>query len=68
MYEEKVAKESSAVNGEYEIMLGNEAWKIQNLMQILAKKEHPMSRFSCGNEKTLKKEGVTDALTTFFQE
>ena len=38
-----------------------------NLMSLMAKKSHPMSRFTIGNKNTLKKEGVTDALNNFYQ-
>ena len=55
---EFVDKESSAVNGEYEIDISSEDWKFENILTIISNKEHPMSRFTIGNTETLRKEGI----------
>ena len=55
---ENVEKESSAVNGEYEIDVSSDTWKITNLMSLISKENHPMSRFTIGNKESLKKDGV----------
>ena len=47
--EEAVSKEVNAVNSEYEIDVNSEDWKIVNLFSLIAKKDHPASRFSIGN-------------------
>ena len=64
--DENVARESSAVNGEYEIDVSSDDWKMTNLMSLIANKSHPLSRFTIGNKDTLKKEGVTEALNNFY--
>lgn len=48
-----MSKESSAVNSEYEIDVNEDDWKIQNLLTVVTKSDHPMSRFSIGNHATL---------------
>ena len=39
--EEAVDKESSAVNGEYEIDISNDDWRLQLLLSLLADPKHP---------------------------
>ena len=51
--EEAVSKEVNAVNSEYEIDVNSEDWKIVNLFSLIAKKDHPASRFSIGNNQVL---------------
>jgi secreted Zn-dependent insulinase-like peptidase len=47
--ESSVEKESSAVNGEYEIDISEDSWKLSNFLSLLSSPLHPNSRFGIGN-------------------
>jgi insulysin len=48
------SKEIDAVNSENENNFNNDDWRELQLIKFLANKNHPFSRFSTGNFKTLK--------------
>lgn len=54
--ENMVDREVKAVNSEYEIAVSGDNWKIMHLMNRLAKRDHPLSRFTIGNLESLNKE------------
>jgi len=62
-----VDKEVNAVNSEYEIDVSGDGWKLIHLMSLLSEPSHPMSRFTIGNNASLKKEGVVEALKAFHE-
>jgi insulysin len=65
--ETSVDKEMNAVNNENQKNLRNDAWRLWQLVNTVSKTEHPFSRFSTGNLKTLNKTGVRDALLGFHE-
>jgi secreted Zn-dependent insulinase-like peptidase len=42
--------------------------KLDNFLHLISDSAHPNQRFTYGNLETLSKEGVVDALHSFFQE
>lgn len=54
------------VNGEYEIDISMDGWKLENLVNLISNENHPGSRFSIGNTDTLRKDGVIEALNEYF--
>ena len=66
--ESMVDKEVNAVNSEYEIDVSGDGWKLMHLFTMLSKQDHPLSRFTIGNNESLKKKDVVRALKQFHQE
>ena len=63
-----VDKEVNAVNSEYEIDVSGDGWKLMHLFTMLSKPEHPLSRFTIGNNESLKKKNIVKALNEFHKE
>lgn len=65
--DEMVNKEVNAVNSEYEIDVSGDGWKLMHLFSLLSGKDHPMSRFTIGNNKSLMKKDVIEALRKYHE-
>lgn len=65
--ETMVDKEVNAVNSEYEIDVSGDGWKLIHLMSLLSDSKHPNSRFTIGNNDSLKKDGIIEALKAFHE-
>ena len=57
MKKDRIKKEISAVNNEYEIDVSDDSWKLMHLLALISEKEHPMSRFTIGDKETLSSKG-----------
>lgn len=70
--ESSITREISAVNNEHEKNLASDAWRIRMVNKAIANPNHPYSKFSTGNTKTLletpKRYGINlrDELLIFF--
>ena len=70
--ETSITREISAVNNEHEKNLASDAWRIRMVNKVIANPNHPYSKFSTGNTKTLldtpKRHGIDlrEELTAFF--
>ena len=53
-----VDKEVNAVNSEYEIVVSGDGWKLMHLFTMMSVKNHPLSRFTIGNNNSLKKNNI----------
>jgi insulysin len=53
-----VDKEVNAVNSEYEIDVSGDGWKLMHLFTMMSVKNHPLSRFTIGNNNSLKKNNI----------
>ena len=63
--EEMVEKEVNAVNSEYEIDVSGDGWKLLHLLSLISNDNHPMSRFTIGNNESLLKENIVQHLKEF---
>jgi insulysin len=54
-----VNKEVNAVNSEYEIGVSGDERKLSNLFKLIAKRDHPLRKFTTGNYDTLQKDDGT---------
>jgi insulysin len=62
-----VDKEVNAVNSEYEIDVSGDGWKLMHLITLLADENHPLSRFTIGNNESLNKKDIVKALREFHE-
>jgi insulysin len=60
-----VEKEVNAVNSEYEIDVSGDGWKLMHIITMLSDPSHPLSRFTIGNNQSLNKKDVVEALKDF---
>lgn len=63
--ESMVEKEVNAVNSEYEIDVSGDGWKLLHLLSLISNDNHPMSRFTIGNNESLLKEDIVKYLKDF---
>jgi len=61
-----VDRERQAVNSEHQKNIQNDGWREERVLMLLSQKEHPASRFTTGNLKTLQS-STRDVLIDFYQ-
>lgn len=71
--EKTVGREMNAVDSEHSKNISNDLWRLNGLFRHIAgeygitDKKHPYKRFGTGNLETLKKPGIREALTKFYE-
>lgn len=65
--ESSVSREVKAVNSEYQKTIFSPLWRKFMLMNDLIKTDRVEGRFNCGNDETLVKDGLIEALRDFWK-
>ena len=64
--ESGILREINAVDSEFRIRIQNEAFRLDRMVSLLCGEKHPYSRFEVGNLETLKRDGIVEAVISFF--
>lgn len=60
-------REIMAVNSEHKKNVNNDEWRKTKLLKNITKKNHEYSKFTTGNNKTLKKENIHEIMKKFYK-
>lgn len=60
-------REINAVDSEHSKNINSDGWRIDRILRVIAKPEHPFHKFSTGNLETLKKKDIRERLLEFHE-
>lgn len=64
----KIYNETSAIDSEFKMDLESQSWQQELLLSYLCEnKQHPLSRFTVGSNKTLKHKGIENEVYNFYE-
>jgi len=67
LLENAVEREMNAVHSEYTKNIQDDMWRLEDIKKKLCTKNHPLSRFSIGNLKTLNKPNIHKKIKEFYE-